>query len=115
MERSLSVQTEDIKVWSDLVTTGLANATRDMSKMIGQEVRSNSPKLKKTFAQDIPDILGGHQAPAIGVYSTFSGVASGHLMLAHQPELTYMFTDVMGSNAPGTAQSLANVEIFPLG
>ncbi len=60
---------------------GFSNSAQGLSKMIGQELSVNSPDVGLVPLADIPDILGGPDNDAVGVYLRFDGELTGQIMM----------------------------------
>jgi chemotaxis protein CheC len=99
------------QIWDNLFNKGITRITCDLSQFVGRELNSNLSDLRQVILEDVPDILGGSEALAIGISSAFSGSANGSLMLVYQPELAFMIGDVIAGNDPGTIQNLNEVEL----
>jgi chemotaxis protein CheC len=110
MENDLTLNKDEMRVWSSLVIRGIDSAMSGLATMVNQQIRISSLSLKQVPAKDAPDLLGGSEKLVIGIYLTFTGDAAGHIMLIHQPEIAFAITDILLGNDPGTTRSLQAME-----
>ncbi len=62
--------------------------------MVGHEIKVTSLDLKQLPAKDAAGLLGGADAPGIGIYLSIEGDATGHLLLIHEPKIAFQFIDL---------------------
>lgn len=92
--------------WAALVSMGTDNAMHGLSQMIGQDIEVRSFGLRRVPVVSLPEIVGGADAEAVGIYLTVSGSADGHLMLMYDPSIAYAFIDLLMMQPIGTTTSL---------
>ena len=92
--------------WAALVSLGTDNAMHGLSQMIGQDIEVRSFGLRRVPVAQLPEIVGGADAEAVGIYLTVSGSADGHLMLMYDPNIAYAFIDLLMMQPIGTTTSL---------
>lgn len=90
----LALSREDMAVWLWLVSKGIANALSGLSQMVGHEIKVTSLDLKQLPAKDAAGLLGGADAPGVGIYLSIEGDATGHLLLVHEPKIAFQFIDL---------------------
>ena len=95
--------------WNDLVKKGINRTAESLSQFIGRDVNMSSTMLKQLALEDVPDILGSSETPVVAIDTSFSGSASGSLMLVYCPELVFTLADMAADNNPGTTQSLNEI------
>lgn len=101
--------------WAELVGIGTSNAMVGLSQMIGQEIEVDSFGLRKVPVHAISQLVGGPDAPAVGIYLTVSGAADGHLMLIYDPRIAFAFVDLLMMQPIGTTDSIGELESSALG
>jgi len=101
--------------WAELVGLGTTNAMAGLSQMIGQEIEVDSFGLRKVPVAQISQLVGGAEAPAVGIYLTVSGAADGHLMLVYDPRIAYAFVDLLMMQPIGTTKAIGEMESSALG
>ncbi len=107
---------EEMKVWKRLATRAIGRAIGHFSPAGSRyEVKLASIELRSAPARDIIDVLGGPESITVGIYSSFSGKTSGCLLLAHQPQLLCLLSDIILQNAPGTSRGLVGIKESVLG
>ena len=106
---------EDMTVWTWLVSKGIANALSGLSEMVGHEIGVTSLDLKRLPAKDAAVLLGGTEAPGIGIYLSIDGDVTGHLLLMHDPKIAFQLIDLQLGLPPGSTQELGEMECCALG
>ena len=96
--------------WAELVGVGTSNAMSGLSQMIGQEIEVSSFSLRRVPVSSIPELVGGPEVMAVGIYLTVSGSANGHLMLMYKPKIACAFVDLIMGNPPQTTETLGEME-----
>lgn len=100
----------DIAVWTWMVSKGIANALSGLSEMTGHEIKVNSLDLRWLPANEAAVVLGGTEAPGIGIYLSINGDASGHLLLMLEPKVAFQLIDLQLDLMPGTTDQLGEIE-----
>ena len=96
--------------WAELVGVGTSNAMSGLSQMIGQEIEVSSFSLRRVPVSSIPELVGGPEVMAVGIYLTVSGSANGHLMLMYEPKIACAFVDLIMGNPPQTTETPGEME-----
>ncbi len=96
--------------WAELVGIGTSNAMSGLSQMIGQEIEVSSFSLRRVPVSSIPELVGGPEVMAVGIYLTVSGSANGHLMLMYEPKIACAFVDLIMGSPPQTTETLGEME-----
>lgn len=110
MAQSMTLSSEEIKVWSNLVTKGISNALAGLSQMTSREISVTSLSVKQIQAKDAPDLVGGADKMVVGIYLAFTGDAHGHILLVQQPELAFALVDMLMGNKVGSTKSIEAME-----
>ncbi|MEE8413415.1 MAG: chemotaxis protein CheC [Dehalococcoidales bacterium] len=111
----LALSREDMAVWLWLVSKGIANALSGLSQMVGHEIKVTSLDLKQLPAKDAAGLLGGADAPGIGIYLSIEGDATGHLLLIHEPKIAFQFIDLQLGLALGSTNKIEEMGRSVLG
>jgi len=85
---------KDFHALSYLMTKAITCAIADIGSASGQHLSINSIKIGQIKSSDVPDLLGDSESLAIGNYSTLSGEISGHIMIAHKPDLVLKIMNI---------------------
>lgn len=101
--------------WVDLAAKGITNAMVGLSRMAGRDIKATSVSARTVLVKDTPDLLGGPEACIVGVYLGINGDATGHLLIAYHPETAMDLVDVLMETAPGSTQTLGEMEQSVLG
>jgi chemotaxis protein CheC len=96
--------------WAELVSVGTSNAMSGLSQMIGQDIQVSSFTLRRVPVASIPELVGGPEVMAVGIYLTVSGSANGHLMLMYEPKIACAFVDLIMGSPPQTTETLGEME-----
>jgi chemotaxis protein CheC len=89
---------------------GFSNSAQGLSKMIGQELSVFSPDVDLVPLADIPDILGGPDNDAVGVYLRFAGELSGQIMMIISYQQALEFCDMVLDAPSGTTTEFGRME-----
>ena len=106
----ITLTKDDMTVWTWLVSKGIANALSGLSEMVGHEIRVTSLDIKRLPAKDTAVLLGGTDAPGVGIYLSIDGDATGHLLLMHDPRTAFQLVDLQLDLPPGSTQELGEME-----
>jgi len=101
--------------WDGLIRKGMANALNGLSGMIGEEMVVKSISVDHILARNMPDVLGGPENVVIGVYILYDGASTGHILLAHQPEVAYAILDILLGPTPRSHRPLTDMERSAIG
>ncbi len=106
---------EDMAVWTWLASKGITNALAGLSQMTGREINVNSLDVKWLPAKDAAVLLGGTEAPGIGIHLSIGGDATGHILLMHDPRVAFQLIDLQLDLPLGSTQELGEIERCALG
>ncbi len=111
-----SVQdTSEMKVWNHLITDGITNTMSGLSQMLGRNIIIESIKTGYIPFDRMPDMLGGNETKAVGIYLGFSGETNGHIMITYEMKLAYMMLEMITGRNFDASKSLAEMEQSALG
>ncbi len=106
---------EDKKIWDEIVKKGILNAVKGLSRMVGRDLVVNTIEVRRMPASSVPGLFGGPDQLLIGVYLTCTGASTGHILLAHEPEIAYKILDLIMGRKIGTSKSLDEMSKSALG
>jgi chemotaxis protein CheC len=115
VEQADALGDADQIAWSGLVSEGIAKAIEGLSEMVGAEMTVNTLRPRSVEVKQVPYLFGGPEVPAVGVYLQVSGGAEGQILLAYKPSTAFELVDLLMGEAPGTTQSLGEIEQSGLG
>lgn len=101
--------------WAELVSIGTSNAMAGLSQMIGQDIDVSSFALTRVPVDSIPNLVGGAEAPSVGIYLQVDGAADGHLMLIFDPKIAFAFVDLLMMQPPDTTTEMGPMASSALG
>lgn len=89
---------------------GIGNAVEGLSQMTGQTITVSQPTVSLVSLYDIPNLLGGPENDAVGVYLRAEGEMSGQIMLIFPYDRALKLVDLLIGEPEGTTQSLGSYE-----
>lgn len=95
---------------SSLTAKGIHNAAQAMTEMIGDTFTVTDPNISSVKYTDIPEIFGGPENVAVGIYLRIEGNISGQIMLIVPFNKALELVDLIMGEPPGTTQSLGRME-----
>jgi chemotaxis protein CheC len=94
---------------------GITNAARGFSGMIGHKIEVSNPTLRLVPLLTIPEIVGGPEDDAVGIYLRFEGDMDGQIMMIMPYQKTLELVDLLMQVPPGATQHLGSIERSALG
>jgi chemotaxis protein CheC len=105
----------DLATWSKLAHAGSKNAISGLSQMVSQEITVSTVSLEEVLPRNVTGLIGKENDKVVGIYLSFSGSSSGHIMLAFQPQTAFGLVDMAMGMPLGSAQELGEMERSALG
>jgi len=105
----------DLATWSKLAHTGSVNAITGLSQMVSQEITVTALSLEEVLPRNVTSLIGKADDRVVGIYLSFSGNTSGHIMLAFQPTTAFELVDMAMGIPSGSTQELGEMERSVLG
>jgi chemotaxis protein CheC len=93
-----------------IATEGIYNAAAGFSIMLGQRLSVTEPVLKVIPYSQIPDLLGGVEAEAVGIYLRSEGSIPSQFMLILPYQKAKELVDLLMGQPMGTTQQLGSLE-----
>jgi len=110
MEESQAQPSKIQSLLSSLTAEGIQNAARAMTEMIGETFTVTDPNISSVKFTEIPQILGGPENDAVGIYLRIEGNISGQIMLIVPYSKALELADLLMGEPIGTTQSLGRIE-----
>ncbi len=89
---------------------GLQNAAKGFSGMVGETLRVKNPNVSLVPLSHIPEMLGGPENEAVGIYLRVEGDLAGQIMLILPCEKAFGLVDLIMGLSPGTTNHLGHLE-----
>lgn len=105
----------DATSWSNLAQIGSSRAISGLSEMVNQEMTVTAFSLEEVSLENATSLIGQADDLVVGIYLLFTGNATGHLMLAFQPEIAFGLVDMAMDLPSGSTQDLGEMERSVLG
>lgn len=93
-----------------MANEGVHNAAKGISDMVGQPLDVDNPQIKRVPIREIPSLLGGPEAEAVGIYLRVEGKIGGQMMLIVPYQKALELVDLMMGNPIETTQNLGALE-----
>jgi chemotaxis protein CheC len=94
----------------EIATNGVHKAATGFSTMLGQPLTVSQLNIRTISISDIPNILGGPEKEATGIYLKAEGVFTGQIMLIIPLDKAYEIVDMLMGNPIGTTTMLGSLE-----
>ena len=89
---------------------GITNAARGFSGLLGVQLNVQNPGAHLVALKDIPNLLGGPENEAIGIYLRAEGGLAGQIMLIIPYQKALELVDLMMENPSGTTTTFGSLE-----
>ncbi len=113
--QSQVLTSEQMVVWTGLVSKGISNALRGLSEMVGHQIVVTSLDLRWLPAKDATGMVGGPEKVGIGIYLSIEGDATGHLLLVHDIDIAFKLIDIQLGLPLGATEHVGEMERSVLG
>ena len=110
MEANQNFADQVQSILQKLTKDGIYNAARGMSEMVGQLFTVTDPIISSVKFNEIPNLLGGPEIEAVGIYLRIEGMIRGQLMLIVPYPKALELADLIMGESLGTTQSLGKIE-----
>jgi chemotaxis protein CheC len=95
---------------SVMAQEGVSYAARGFSDMVGQTLGVSRPQVDLMPLAGVPNLLGGPESEAVGIYLRVQGEMSGQIMLVLAYPKALELVDLIMNDPPGTTRSLGALE-----
>lgn len=114
----MTIQTTDDKVRLFLETTGVQgfeHAAEGFAGMLGEPITPSRPSTRVVPLAEIPNVLGGPEQEAVGIYLQSEGDLVAQFVLVLPVDKARDLVDLIMGNDAGTTVALGSVERSALG
>jgi chemotaxis protein CheC len=93
-----------------MIDEGVTYAARGFSDMVGQTLTVLQPQVRLVPLADVPNLLGGPESEAVGIYLRAHGDISGQIMLVLAYPKALELVDLILRQPHGTTTALGSLE-----
>lgn len=115
MDKFITFDQDLLNQLKTLANEGVKNAASGFSSMIGRNVQVSQPKGKLVPTLTIPEVVGGLDDDAVGIYLRFTGDLVGQMMMIIPNQKAMELVDLLMELPLGTTQHLGSLERSALG
>ncbi len=95
---------------AEVAGVGINNAVEGISRLVGESLTVSTPSIHVAQLTEIPDLLGGPEAEAVGIYLRAEGLMSGQIMMVIPCPKALELVDLLMDFPPGTTDHLGKLE-----
>ncbi len=95
--------------WSalrEVGSVGAGHAATALSQLVGREIELEVPELYLLRLAEVPELLGGPERPAVGVYSRLLGEIRGSILFVASRDSALALDDMLHDRGVGTTKTL---------
>ncbi|MBK7455126.1 MAG: chemotaxis protein CheC [Anaerolineales bacterium] len=104
-----------LEILKTIASEGIKNAAHGFSGMIGRKIEVSNPALRLVPLLTIPELVGGPEDDAVGIYLRFEGDMVGQIMMIMPYQKAMELVDLLMDIPQGTTQHLGSIERSALG
>ncbi len=104
-----------LEMLTTITSEGIKNAADGFSGMIGRKIEVSNPSLELVPLLTIPEIVGGPEDDAVGVYLRFEGDMPGQIMMIIPYQKALELADLLMDAPAGETKQLGTLERSALG
>ena len=104
-----------LEMLKTIASEGIKNAAYGFSGMIGHKIEVGNPTLRLVPLLTIPELVGGLEDDAVGIYLRFEGDMVGQIMMIMPYQKALELADLLMDLPQGTIQHLGSLERSALG
>lgn len=104
-----------LEILKTIASEGIKNAAHGFSGMIGRKIEVSNPALRLVPLLTIPQLVGGPEDDAVGIYLRFEGDMVGQIMMIMPYQKAMELVDLLMDVPQGTTQHLGSLERSALG
>ena len=94
---------------------GAGRAAAGLSELVGKEILLDATGVHSGSSTRMLDLVGGAEAPVVGIYLAFGGEITGHVMMLFTRDEAGMLVDQLLGQDPGTTTTLDEMARSALG
>ncbi len=95
---------------TNMANLGIHNAARGMAAMVGENLTVTEPQVTTVPFYEIPNLLGGPETEAVGIYLRVEGSIRGQIMMVIPYSKALELADLTMGEPPGTTSELGPME-----
>lgn len=115
MVDTISFDPKLMEVMKSIASEGIQNAADGFSSMVGHKIEVSTPVSSLVPVLSIPNIIGGPEDDAVGIYLRFVGDLTGQIMMIVQYNKALELSDLLMDLPAGTTTHLGSIERSALG
>jgi chemotaxis protein CheC len=115
MDETISFDQDLLEMLKSIANEGVKSAAYGFSGMIGRKIEVGKPTGRLVPILSIPEIVGGPDDDAVGIYLRFKGDLVGQIMMIIPDRKAMELVDLLMDVPPGTTQHLGSLERSALG
>ncbi len=104
-----------LEILKTIASEGIKNAAHGFSGMVGRKIEVSNPALRMVPLLSIPELVGGPEDDAVGIYLRFEGDMVGQIMMIMPYMKAMELVDLLMDLPQGTTQHLGSLERSALG
>lgn len=104
-----------LEILKTIASEGIKNAAHGFSGMIGRKIEVSNPALRLVPLLTIPELVGGPEDDAVGIYLRFEGDMVGQIMMIMPYQKAMELVDLLMDIPQGPTQHLGSIERSALG
>ena len=104
-----------LEILKTIASEGIKNAANGFSGMIGHKIEVSNPVARLVPLLSIPQIVGGPDDDAVGIYLRFEGDMDGQIMMIMPYQKAMELVDLLMELPQGTTLKLGSLERSALG
>lgn len=103
------------EILQTIAEKGMVNAARGFAGLVGHKIEVTEPNIRLIPLFDIPNIVGGTENEAVGIYLRFEGDITGQIIMIISFEKAMELVDLILDIPNGTTNQLGSLERSALG
>ncbi len=115
MEENAFFDRDLLEMLKSIANDGVRSAASGFSGMIGRKIQVGKPTGRLVPILSIPEVVGGLDDDAVGIYLRFDGDLIGQIMMIVPDQKAMELVDLLMDLPPGTTQHLGHLERSALG
>jgi chemotaxis protein CheC len=114
MASELTLGLMELSAVREMTNIGLGHATTALSQMTGKAFNMSVPDVESVALEEIPNLLGGSEAYAAGIYMPIDGDVNGHIAFLMTWESTQALWKMLLGDAPWDPGQITEMEASAL-
>lgn len=115
MQDTVPFDQDLLEILKTIAGKGIKNAAYGFSGMIGRKIEVSNPVARLVPLLSIPDIVGGPDDDAVGIYLRFEGDMAGQIMIIMPYQKALELVDLLMELPQGATKNLGSLERSALG